>query len=293
MALDLDKLRNDIVALYTREHGELGQQGTLEHLEKGRQWDLSATLNAGGVLVFPHIGVKDCGYQVAACVHACLDSGAKRVIVISVLHTFSDAMEQARQRVAAGHDVTKEEFWGIQGTAINGRSEWTGDHALMSWRHFWNAEVKRRGLQKHQIPQVFERYPYLAGGKPEIMPGIDDLAELAKDAVIVSTADSFHHGIGYGDTPENTLDHDEKGLAYAQSMIEEGIEVLAKGDYWGYNEHCVQAKSDARDSGQIFRYLRGPMNGRVLDLTYTDASELYNKPRPTWVAGALVEWTLD
>ena len=40
--------------------------------------------------------------------------------------------------------------------------------------------------------------PVLAGGHPERLPGIEELAVLAEDAVIVSTADPFHHGIGYG-----------------------------------------------------------------------------------------------
>ena len=44
----------------------------------------------------------------------------------------------------------------------------------------------------------------------------------------------------------------------------EGIGILEKGDYWGYNQHCVEAKSDARDAGQVFRYLRGPMTGLIV-----------------------------
>lgn len=291
MELDRVQLQKDIHALYAREHAELGEQGTLEHLERAEQWDLSGTLKAGGVLVFPHAGVKDCGYQIAACVQACLNSGADQVLVLSVLHAFTQEMEDARRRVAAGGDVTKEVFWGIQGPGIEGREEWKGDHALISWRHFWSAEVKRRGLSASQTPVVFERYPYLAGGKPEMLPGFDDLAALARNAVIVSTADAFHHGIGYGDAPEDSYDPDETGLRHAQNVIEEGIRILERGDYWGYNQHCVTAKSDARDAGQVFRYLRGPMTGRVLDLTYTDASEIYHKPPPTWVAAALMEWT--
>lgn len=289
MKLNRIQLQKAIHELYAREHAELGKAGTLAHLERGRQWDLSGTLKAGGVLVFPHAGVQDCGYQIAACVHACLDSGADRVVVISVLHAFTDEMEEARQRVAAGGDPANYPFWGIQGPGINGREEWKGDHALMSWRHFWDAEVKRRGLK--DVPQVIERYPYLAGGKPELLPGIDELAELANGAVIVSTADPFHHGIGYGHSPEEAFDPDETGLARAKQSIEEGITILERGDYWGYNQHCVQAKSDARDAGQVFYYLRGPMKGCVLDITYSDSSELYQQPKPTWVAGALIEWT--
>ena len=108
--------------------------------------------------------------------------------------------------------------------------------------------------------------------------------------MIVSTADPFHHGIGYGDAPGDAHWPDETGLAIARARIEEGMDLLAAGDYGGYNQHCVDAKSDARDAGQLFRHLRGPMTGRILDLVYTDASTLYNSPPPTWVAGALIAW---
>jgi hypothetical protein len=83
--LDRVQLQKDILALYAREHAELGESGTKDHLERGRHWDLSGTLKNGGVLVFPHAGVADCGYQIAACVHAALDSGTDQVLVISVL----------------------------------------------------------------------------------------------------------------------------------------------------------------------------------------------------------------
>lgn len=291
MAFQPDQLQKDILALYAREHEELGEAGTIDHLERGRQWDLSGTLRSGGVLVFPHVGVADCGYQVAASVHACLDSGADRVVVISVLHAFTDEMEQARRRVAAGGaDLSNEPLRGIQGTGLDGLQNWQTDHALISWRHFWNAEVKRRGLTNP--PQVFERYPYLAGGHPESMPGIEALQDLVKDAVIVSTADPFHHGIGYGMTPEESFDHDEAGMAKARAVIESGMRLLEQGDYWGYNQHCIAAKSDHRDAGQVFRYLRGPLKGRIVDLTYGEAGALYKTPPPTWVAAPLVEWTL-
>ena len=290
MKLDRAKLKKEIHELYAREHAELGEEGTLRLLEEARQWDLSSTLSAGGVVVFPHAGVADCGHQIAAAVHAALDSGADRVVVLSVLHAFNDEMEDARIRVANGADVTQEKYWGIQGPGIEGeRQEWQHDHALISWRHFWQAETQHRGIQG---PEVIERYPYLAGGKPEMLPGIDDLAELVKDAVIVSTADPFHHGIGYGTPPEESYPPEAGGMTLARERLEEGIRLLEAGDYWGYNQHCVDAKSDARDAGQVFRYLRGPMKGQILDMAYTDSAELYNQPPPTWVATALFDWQL-
>jgi hypothetical protein len=231
--------------------------------------------------------VADCGHQIAAVVHACLDSGAQRVLVVSVLHALTDDLQEARVRVAEGADPTAEPLRGIQGPGLPGRDDWRQDHVLVSFRHLWAAETRRRGIRG---PEVVERFPYLAGGQPQTLPGIEELEAMARQAVVVSTADAFHHGIGYGDPPEASLAPEEGGLALARKRIEEGMELLARGDYWGYNQHCVQAKSDARDAGQVFRYLRGPMTGRIVDLTYTDASDLYRSPRPTWVAAALLEW---
>jgi len=288
--LDRDRLQKDIHALYAREHAALGETGTRALLERSEEWDFSATLAAGGVLVFPHAGVRDCGHQIAAAVRACLDSGADRVVVISVLHAFTHEMEMARRRVADGGDPSVEALWGIQGTGIEGRSEWTRDHALMSWRHFWRAELARRGLPEARAPRVYERYPWLAAGRPGDLPGIEALASLVEGAALVSTADPFHHGVGYGTPPAEAFEPDAAGLARAQAVIEAGIAILERGDYAGYNRHCVEAKSDARDAGQVFRYLRGDMKGRVVDMAFTDATELYRAPPPTWVAAPLVEW---
>jgi hypothetical protein len=287
MQLDRERLKQQIHALYRREHEELGEAGTLQLLELGRNWNLAPTLAAGGVVVFPHAGVRDCGHHVAAAVHGCLDSGADCVVVISVLHAFTDEMQDARTRVSAGEDPSAWPFWGIQGPGIDGREEWRDDHSLISFRHFWEAEVKRRGIVG---PEVVERYPFLAGGRPEQLPGIEELAALAEDAVIVSTADPFHHGIGYGDPPERSLPPDDGGLDLARKTIEEGIALLEAGDYAGYDAHCLYAKSDARDAGVTFRHLRGELRGSILDLSYTDAAELYEADDPTWVAAPLVEW---
>ncbi|GAB4179412.1 MAG: hypothetical protein Fur005_41810 [Roseiflexaceae bacterium] len=293
MSDERDELQKKIHALYAAEHAALGEQGALAQLEQARQWNLAPLLRAGGVVIFPHAGVQDCGHQIAAAVHAALDSGADTVLVVSVLHAFTNEMEQARRRVAAGGDPRQEIHWGIQGPGLAGREEWRGDHALISWRFFWEIETKRRGLSAAKTPRVIERYPYHAAGHPDQLPGIEELIEIAKNAVIVSTADPFHHGIGYGNTPEESLPPDQNGLALARRRIQEGIDILAAGDYWGYNQHCVSAKSDARDAGQVYRYLRGPMKGSIHDLVYTDATQLYAAPPPTWVAGALIGWELS
>ena len=287
MNLDLKQLQIDIHEMYAKEHEALGISGTYQMLDEARRWDLSGTLEVGGVLVFPHAGVADCGHQIAAVVNACLDCGVDRVLVISVLHAFTDEMEQARRRVAAGEsDLSQEPLRGIQGPGIAGSETWRGDHVLISFRHFWEAEIERRGVRG---PELIERYPYLAGGKPYNLSGIDELEIIARNAAVVSTADPFHHGIGYGDPPDKSLFPNQGGLEKARATINEGIRLLEEGDYWGYNQHCVTAKSDARDAGQVFRYICGPMQGEIIDLTYSKAGELYKAEDPTWVAAALIE----
>ena len=289
--MDLEALRQKVHALYADEREALGEGGLQAMLERGEEWQLAPILSAGGALVFPHAGIAECGHQQAACAQAALDCGADTVIVISVLHPFTTEMEAARGRVTAGGEPSAEEFWGIQGTDIAGpRQEWRGDHALVTWRYLWDAEVRRRGLSANRVPRVIERYPYLAAGRPEELPGFEELAREAEGAAIVSTADSFHHGIGYGDAPAETHDMDTAGLAHAHAMLEEGIDLLGAGDYAGYERHCLRAKSDAREAGPVFHALRPHLRGRILELVGSDARALYDAPPPTWVAAALVAW---
>ena len=276
----------DFKALAAAEHAELGAAGVAHLLDAGRAWDLSATLRAGGGIIFPHLGINVGGHQIAAAVHACLDSGAERVLVIGVLHALTQELEDARVRVAHGADVTQEPSWGIQGPGLRGRMDWKDEFSLSNFFFLWQEEIKRRGIAG---PELVVRYPYLAGGRPHILPGIKELQDIARDAVVVTTADPFHHGIGYGEPPETALAPGGGGLELARRRIEEGVALLQAGDYWGYNQHCVDAKSDARDAGQVLRYLLGPLEGQVHDLVWDDMVAAYNKPAPTWVAGALIE----
>lgn len=286
--LDRDALNKYIHGMFAKERDELGNHGIADVLERGKQWQLAGTLKNGGTVLFPHAGIKECGYQIAAAVHACLDSGADCVLVVGVLHAMSDEMQDARVRVANGADPTKEKLWGIQGPGMNGREEWKKEFSLSNFTFLFEEEVKRRGIKS---PQLIVRYPYLAGGKPQLLPGIDELQKLVRDgAVVVTTADAFHHGIGYDDPPERALYPDKGGLDLACKTISEGMAILGRGDYWGYNQHCVTAKSDGRDAGQVTRYLLGPLDGRILDITHADTTDMYNQPPPTWVAATLVEY---
>ena len=287
MSLDRQRLGSYVHAMIQREKQALREDGLEGLLERGRAWRLGETLRAGGSAIFPHAGLPECGHQIAAVVQASFDCGAERVLAVGVLHALTDELQAARVRVAEGADVTQEKYWGIQGPGLPGHDNWRNEFSLINFMILWEAESRRRG---GKAPELIVRYPYLAGGRPQMLPGIQELEQIVKDgAVVVSTADAFHHGIGYGDPPERALYPEQGGLALARRRIQEGLELLRQGNYWGYNQHCVDAKSDARDAGQVVRYLLGPLEGRILDLTYSDTTAMYNSPPPTWVAAALIE----
>jgi hypothetical protein len=276
----------DFLSKAEETHLRLGREGAEKLLDAGRRWRLSPVLESGGSVVFPHLSVEVCGHQIAAAVHACLDSGADRVVVLGVLHALTDELERARRRVAEGADPSSERSWGIQGPGAEGRSDWEKEFSLSHFRFLWDVERERRGIEG---PELVFRYPYLAGGRPDLLPGMRELEELARGGVVVGTADPFHHGVGYGDSAEESLPPDGLGLAMARRRIREGFELLQAGDYHGYNRHCVHARSDARDVGQVLAHLTGPFSWRILDLVADDMSAAYEAPKPTWVAGALIE----
>ena len=285
--LDRQALKKFVFKMMDDERAELGATGIDRILEAGRRWKLGQTLNDGGSIVIPHAGLKVCGHQIATAAQACLDSGAERVLAVGVLHALSDELQAARVRVANGADVSKEKNWGMQGAGLGGFDDWESEYSMLDFSFLLAEEAKRRGVK---APELIVRYPYLAGGRPMILPGINELQDIVKGgAVVVSTADPFHHGIGYDDPPERALYPDKGGLDLARKRIDEGMQILRMGDYWGYNQHCVSAKSDARDAGQVVRYLLGPLESRILDITYSDTTVMYKAPAPTWVAAALIE----
>lgn len=279
----------DFKSATQRAHADLGEAAAQRLLDAGRAWDLAPVLRARGALIFPHVSIGVCGHHIASVVHACLDCGAPRVLAVGVLHALNDDLQAARVRVAQGGEVAREAAWGTQGPGLDGRADWRNEFSLLNFLFLWETEIKRRGIAG---PELIVRYPYLAGGRPHILPGIAEMQGLvAEGAVVVGTADPFHHGIAYNDPPERALAAEAGGLALGRIRIQEGLELLRAGDYWGYNQHCVDAKSDARDVGQVIRYLLGPMRGEIHDLVSEDMTGPYGKPAPSWVAGALISLT--
>ncbi len=257
-----------------------------EMFEKASEFDLCGTLKQGGAVIFPHSTVEVSGIFTAAAVNACLDSGADRVLVIGCLHALTDEMDSARRRVAEGKSPEGEEMWGIQGPGLKSRSEWENEFSLLNFQFLWNFALRKRGIRP---PELIMRYPFLAGGKPQAMPGIGELEELViRDAVIVATMDPFHHGIGYGCAPASSFAPESGGLDLARKVIREGLDIFESGDHAAYNRHCVTAKSDGRDVGQVLRHLVGPCKTEILGLVSDDMHQMYGGISPTWVAGALI-----
>jgi hypothetical protein len=275
----------DFKAKSTADQRRIGRAGAYRLLDAGRKWDLAPVGQAGGAVIFPHATIDVCGHQIAAAVHACLDSGARRVVVLGVLHARTPELELARARVAAGGDCTSEPSWGLQGPGLSGREDWRDEFSVSHFQFLWEAEVQRRGVP---APELIVRYPFLAGGRPEMLHGADALREAARDAVVVATMDAFHHGIGYGDSPEAAMFPEAGGLEYAREKILDGLNLLKDGDYLAFQNHCVRSKSDGRDVGQLLRWLLGPLEAEILDLIADDMAPVYGQPTPTWVAGALI-----
>lgn len=276
----------DFKALHARQQQEMGVEGALRLLEAGRAWELAPLLRAGGSVIFPHTTLGVCGHQIAAAVHPCFECGAPRVLALGVLHARTEELRSARARVEAGGDSTAEPARGIQGPGLPGREDWRDEFSLFHFGFLWECERQRRGVAG---PELVMRYPYLAAGQPQNLPGIAELEELARDAVVVATMDAFHHGIGYGTPPEEARYPEAGGCELAREQIARGLEILRGGDYAAYEQHCAATKSDGRGTGQVLRHLKGPQAATILDLVADDMTGPYQQPAPTWVAGALIE----
>jgi len=285
----------DFYSIIKSKNAALGDAGAYHVLDSAHgKWDFADVLRAGGAIIFPHLEIEVCGSHYAAAIRACMNSGAKKVLGVGVLHARTDELQAARVRVAQGADVTREAKWGMQGQGIVGTGdEWKTEFSMLAFQYLWDAEAKRRHAASQPVPELIVRYPYLCGGRPHILPGIAELQQLVNEgAVVVGTADPFHHGIAYGDAPEVARAPHEGGLDLCRATVQSGFDMLGAGDYWGFNQHCVDAKSDGRDMGQTVRYiLNRSLSAEIHDITWDDMSVPYNKPSPSWVAGCLITLT--
>jgi hypothetical protein len=276
---------------YYEEPKILGQEGINAILDKGKRWraELVNTLNSGGAAIFPHTFLSQCGYQIAAAVHAILDSGADQALVLGVLHPMSESLMQARSKELNDEDISYEISRGIFGPGVDPNDCLKNEFSLDLFKILFEAEVKRRGVK---APKLIERYPSLVNKDPATLPGIKDLEQIAKDAVIVATDDMCHHGIGYGVSDMDAM-HLDEGYRFARKCIDDGYEMLRKDNYRDYFLHWMNplAIGDPTDTAIVLKYLLGAVSPQVLDLKLVDVSMLFeNHVSPSWVAATLVEF---
>jgi len=276
---------------YYNEPKVLGDEGMNAILDKGKTWgtELANTLNSGGAVVFPHTFLSQCGYQIAASVHAILDSGADQALVLGVLHPMTESLMHARSKELNEEDIANEPSFGIFGPDRDPSGCLSKEFSLDLFKILFDFEVKRRGIQP---PKLIERYPSLVNRDPAKLPGVRELQRISKDAVIVATDDMCHHGIGYGVPPDQAYQIDN-GYQFAKKSIEQGYELLKKDDYSGYFFHWMNplAIGDPTDTTIVLKYLLGNASMDILDLKLVDVSSLFeNDISPSWVATSLVKF---
>lgn len=271
---------------YKIERERLTAQEVDKMLQSGRRWNVAPALAAGGVAIFPHTYLSVCAAQIACVVQGALDSGADQVVAIGVLHSLPNEFVLARAKEKAYESLSEFPFRGVHGPNLNCGTYWEDEYSLLSFEFLWNEEIKRRGIKG---PKLFIRYPYLINRQPESLPGIKELESLCRDSCVVATSDFCHHGVAYGMPCESTKTGSQ-GYEYAKKNIESNLAILREGDYNKYYQHCLEIRSDSFDVGTILRYLRGPLQGSILDLVLGDVSALFEgHPTPSWVACGLIE----
>lgn len=279
-------------------YGELTLLGDqlYEILDQGKQWskEIALALSNGGGAIFPHTFFSKCGEQIGAVIHAILDSGADQVITLGTVHPFPQFL-QARIKEFNSEDISQEPSWGILSPeSINVKDLLKDEFSLNLFKSLLKIEVERRGKK---APRLIERYPSLVNRHPETLPGIQELKELAKNAVIVGTEDYCHHGIAYALPKSATIPMGEKALSFAKNQIEQGFSFLQQNKYAEFYKHGMHlnAIGDPSDVTATMHYLVGShAKPKILNLKLVDVSNLFeNDPSPSWVAATLAKITKD
>jgi hypothetical protein len=146
----------------------------------------------GGALVFPHTRLAVSGAIVAAVAKAAARTG-RDVLALGVLHGIVGGDVEMVARARAGDPEARRVVRGVHDESGYASEEFSLD----GFRELHARACAREGT----TVWVNGRFPFLVGDRPDDLPGLEELRRLAKDAVIVATADPIHHGVGY-ETPE-------------------------------------------------------------------------------------------
>jgi hypothetical protein len=247
---------------------ELGRWAGMEAMEVG----------VGLAGVFPHTRLEGSAEQVVPLALGLIASGAETVVALGPMHGGP----------AGGG--------GVRGAGAPVRGVHRGDSAFAG-EEFCLDNLDRllgdlaRVLGRRR-PRLLRYHPFLTGGKPGTMRGLEEFRRACEGEVVVATADVVHHGRGYG-TPEGELREagDAGTRAWVEGEIAEGIRLLSSGDYEGFGRHAGAVKSDFRDAGPVLREVFGgaAWECRVRSLELPGYEDVLETPSPTWVAAALLE----
>jgi len=282
-------LKLSALSEYESERENLSEPEIESILDAGRKWDLSEILRSGGSLFFPHTYIVACGQYIASAVHASLDSGADQILILGVLHAFAGRLWEARQREIQGEDLFGEPYCGILGSSVDQQTLWQTEFCLKGFLFLLDKEAKRRGVS---MPRVYLRYPFLSQQQPERLRGIEELKSLLKDSILVATADMYHHGAVYGTPERELLPISPQAYRKSQAVVQRCLSLLTEGDYQNYYHYSLSIRNDAIDVGSVLRYVLGPLEAEIMDMTLVDTSALFEgQPQPSWVAASLISLT--
>ena len=257
MELDRRRLKDQIHSSTGSEHEAMGEQGTLERLDRGRRGIWRRLWPAGAWPCFPHAVSSTAapgrrGRPWVPRQRRRPRSGDHRP---PCLHRRDGGCPEA---CLAGEEPSAWPFWGIQGPGIDGREEWRDDRSLISFRHFWEAETQRRGSSRPRsssairTSQAVSRTSYRASTSSRSswkMPSScrprtrSTTGSVRRSARAVTAS---RPGRPRARTRDDRVGH---GAPRPRRLCR-------------LDAHCVEAKSDARDAGQVFRHLRGELLGR-------------------------------
>lgn len=222
-------------------YGELTTLGDRLYkiLDQGKQWsnEIVSALSKGGGAIFPHTFFSKCGEQMGAVIHAILDSGADQVIMLGTVHPFAQFL-QARIKEFNGENISQEPSWGVLNPeSANVKNLLKDEFSLNLFKSLLKIKIERRGKK---APRLIERYPSLVNRHPETFPGIQELKELSKNAVIVGTEDYCHHGIAYALPKNSTIPIGEEALSFAKTKLNKDFPFYSKTIMQNFiNTECI------------------------------------------------------
>lgn len=260
-------------------------------LELLSRTDLVSTLSNGGSLFFPHTSILKCGIQIAAAafasLQACQKSGKNQILALGVLHGYKDPILPLYVREKAGENLLKDPLRRIFGHGMPYEELIAEEYSLESYLFLLRHAAMRLNME---MPKVVSRYCICVCGDPTSLSGIEDLQRIAKESIVVATADLYHHGMAYGFSKEQSMPISPEAYGLAHRIIEGSLNLMAGNDLLAFRKYCRDTLNDARDVGQILCFLLGPLKGHLRDLTLVDIEYLYEgNPKPSWVAASLVE----